>query len=135
VMRPAYREPCRTSGSSGPLKGRGAAAVLHSGPMVDHELPLSLREACLTFYRSARVSAAAPEPGDVARTLLLALWEIVCAPANAVRTALRVAVHKGRFRVVAVGSVPAVFLLIVAHNVGVAVSAIGGPGNAAGVLH
>lgn len=112
------------------LRERGASAVLHPAPVVDHELAVSLREAFVLFYRDARASTPVRGEGEVARMLLEALWGIACSPLNAVRTALRVAVRKGRFRTASIASIPAVASLIVAHNLGVACGAVGGPGNA-----
>ncbi len=116
------------------LRERGAAAVLDPWPVVDHELAVSLRQGFLLFYRSARASAPEDGEGAVVRPVLGALWGIACAPLSAVRTALRVAIRKGRFRATSIASIPAVASLIVAHHLGLACGAIAGPGSAPNLL-
>ena len=116
------------------LRERGTPATLDPGPVVDHELAVSLRQGFAIFYRSARASAPEVGEGAVVRTVLAALWGIAGAPLGAARTALRVAIHKGRFRATSIASIPAVASLIVAHHLGRAYGAIAGPGSAPDLL-
>jgi hypothetical protein len=113
---------------------RGTPALLDPGPVVDHELALSLRQGFRIFYLSARASAPEHGEGAVVRAVLGALWGIARAPLDAVRTALRVAVRKGRFRAASIASIPTVAALIVAHHLGLACGAIAGPGSAPDLL-
>ncbi len=117
------------------LAERGEVVSLDGAAVVDHHLQISMSQAVSIFYRAAR-SSAGIEPGLAAGPAVArAAMEFLKIPVNAIRTGLRIAVHKGRFRGTAILAIPAIALLMIAHHSGVALAAIHGPGKAPDLLY
>ncbi len=117
------------------LAERGEQVILDGTPVVDHHLQISMSKAVRIFYRAARSSTGIQSDIAAGPAVVRAAKEFLKIPVNAVRTGLRIAVGKGRFRATAILSIPAIALLMIAHHSGVAQAAVQGPGTAPELLY